>query len=162
MSIITWYHARSYYAHLHFYCAENPYPGTLFNRATGKKPGVNVNAGFHRSYEKDQVTAGNFLGALRCGNNTGPCVGPKGSLAPNSTLFIFWAGHGGNGMLFLPDMQAQTALYADDLVSALREARKRGFGRVVMYVHTPHTHTHPSIQARAHAPTHTHTPTQVR
>ena len=37
-------------------------------------------------------------------------------------------------MLFLPDMKAQTALYADELVAALRAARKRGFARGLMYV----------------------------
>ena len=95
---------------------------------------MDVNKGFHKSYEKDQVTANNFIAALLCGNNTGPCVAPNDSLAPNSTLFLFWAGHGGNGMLFLPDMQAHSALYADELVSALRAARARGFARVLMYV----------------------------
>ena len=73
-----------------------------------------------RAYENSSVNVENFLAALSCDENrSGPCVGPPATA--NATLFIFWAGHGGNLFLLFPDMQTSNALYANVFVAALRK-----------------------------------------
>jgi legumain len=114
---------------------QNPYPGKLYNRPTGSSPGRDVNRGFHPTFGNESVTAERVLAALRC-NTTAPCVA---SASSDASLFIFWAGHGGDGLLFMPDMRASSALYADELLGALRaaqagSARSAGFARIAMYV----------------------------
>lgn len=99
---------------------ENPFPGSLFNFPSGKKRGVDVNAGFEKSYTGADVSADGVLAALLC-NTTSPCLASSSS---DATLFVFWAGHGDVGLLFMPDMQASNALYADQLVDALRAAQQ--------------------------------------
>ena len=133
---------------------QNPYPGTLFNKATGKRPGVDVNKGFGKNYTGAYVTREAFLGALLCTNtstsnndnennevingdsNDHACAK---SVSSDATLFIFWAGHGSDGMLLLPDMSATNALDADTLVKGLRMAKhgvggSAGFSKIVMMV----------------------------
>jgi hypothetical protein len=118
----------------------NPYPGTLFNRATGQKPGVDVNHNFSKSYTSSQVSKTTFIEALTCsGHESTPCVA---SGSAEATLTIFWSGHGDAGFLFLPDMNSSTGLYADEFVAAILDAksgafsggRSQGFAQVVVLV----------------------------
>ena len=114
---------------------ENPYPGKLFNRPSGPRAGRDVYHGFRPSFGNTSVTAARFLAALHC-NSSDLCLA---SASSNASLLIFWAGHGGDGLLFLPDMRASSALYADTLVDALRSAkagsaRSRGFARIAVFV----------------------------
>lgn len=119
----------------------NPYPGTLFNEATGQKPGVDVNKNFTKSYTGATVTVETFVQALTCSgeDESTPCVAAK---TQDATLMVFWSGHGDAGLLYLPDMNASTSLYADKLVGALHDAksgarsrgRSQGFARIVMFV----------------------------
>ena len=44
--------------------AENPYPGKLFNRPSGKATGLNVHKGLKPTYSGDAVTKSAVLGAL--------------------------------------------------------------------------------------------------
>merc|ERR1712166_1177724 len=44
--------------------SENPYPGTLFNKPSGKSAGVNVNSGFNKSYTGANVNKHNVLTAF--------------------------------------------------------------------------------------------------
>lgn len=88
--------------------SENPYPGKLFNRPTGSRPGHDVNHDFRPTFGNASVTAEQFLDALQCSSgSSSPCVA---STSPTASLFIFWAGHGGDGLLFMPDMKASSSL----------------------------------------------------
>ncbi len=119
----------------------NPYPDTLFNKATGQKPGVDVNENFTKSFTGAAVTAETFVDALTCAgqDESAPCVASK---TKDATLMVFWSGHGDAGLLYLPDMNASSSLYADTLVAALHDAksgarsrgRSQGFAQIVMFV----------------------------
>eukprot|EP01079_Euglenida_sp_SAG-EU17-18_P002603 gene2603-3305_t len=117
----------------------NPYPGELFNFPTGQAKGTDVNRGFNKTFTGEGVTKAAFLSALTCSDPKQPCVA---STSPDATLFVFWSGHGEQGMLFLPPNNAATALYTDELVKALSEARtgnssggrSKGFASILVVV----------------------------
>ena len=104
---------------------ENPYPGQLFNAATGKKPGDDVYKDLKIDYSLGNVTAANVISALTCdGALSGPCL----NSTSDSNVFVYWAGHGDDqDGLILPEGGAHGALSSETLVSALEmlHAHKR-------------------------------------
>ena len=88
---------------------------------------MNVNSGFNKSYTGASVNKQNILAALTCNVSTGPCM----RVTPKDDIFIFWAGHGSDGMLLMPDMRSQDAVYADELLTALQQIK---FNKMVIYI----------------------------
>lgn len=102
-----------------------------------------MNKGFVRTYEGGNVTRNNFLGMLLCNSTAdgvnkvapGPGLTPCLRSTAEDDVFIVWAGHGGPGALFMPEMSAATAVYADELVGAIKTLKARkAFKRMVIYV----------------------------
>jgi len=108
---------------------ENPYQGTLFNQPSGKAQGVDVNHNFNRSYTGSSVNKRNILHALTCNttDETLPCL----RSTAQDNVFFNWAGHGSGGMLMMPSMRSQDALYADELLDALKSIQ---FRKMVIYI----------------------------
>lgn len=108
----------------------NPYPGQLFNRPGGK----DVYEGITIDYRGKDVNASNFLAVLR-GNETamkGIGSGRVLDSGPHDHVFVYYADHGGPGILGMPE---PPYLYADDLNAALEDKHKAGgFKKLVIYV----------------------------
>lgn len=108
----------------------NPYPGQLFNRPGGS----DVYEGIKIDYKGKDVNSTNFLAVLR-GNKTavmGIGTGRVLDSGPDDHVFVYYADHGGPGILGMPD---PPYLYADDLNSALEDKHKAGgFKKLVIYV----------------------------
>lgn len=108
----------------------NPYPGQLFNRPGGS----DVYAGIKIDYRGKDVNATNFLAVLR-GNKTammGVGTGRVLDSGPDGHVFVYYADHGGPGILGMPD---PPYLYADELNAALEDKHKTGgFEKLVIYV----------------------------
>ena len=111
--------------------AENPYPGKLFNKPSGKAVGVNVHKDLAPDYSAEAVTKGAVLGALLCNSTAQPCLRGSGA---DDDIFVYWAGHGSDGTLLLP---TGDPLYADELFSTLQQlaaSTPRRFGRLLFYL----------------------------
>ncbi|XP_015783117.1 legumain-like [Tetranychus urticae] len=89
----------------------NPFPGQIFNAPNG----TDVYAGVVKDYTGEEVTAENFLGVLK-GDKTLAAMGKKVlTTGPNDNVFIYYAGHGGVGLLGFPS----SCLSSHDLNEAL-------------------------------------------
>lgn len=94
---------------------QNPYPGTLFNKPSGTKAGVNVNQGCVIDYKGAAVTPSNYL-AIITGNADG-VKGGNGRVLKSTaadTVFLNFADHGAVGLIAFPSQY----LYADQLQTA--------------------------------------------
>jgi legumain len=108
---------------------ENPFPGAMYNQASGKKAGFNVYKGLQKDFTGEQVTALNIVSALKCNSTANtPCL--KSTAEDN--IFIYWAGHGADGELEMP---AKPPLQAEELISTLEylHAQKR-YKQLLIYI----------------------------
>jgi legumain len=110
---------------------DNPRPGLIFNHPSGP----DVYAGVPKDYTGDDVNVNNFLAVL-LGNRsalTGSGSGKVVASGPNDHVFVYYADHGGPGVLSMP--ADGEYLYADDLVKALKKKHAGGgYKSLVVYV----------------------------
>ena len=93
----------------------NPYPGQIFNHPTDAgTPGVNVYDKTEIDYSGAAVTAQNFYNVLLGDDSNGPALKSD----ENSKVFVFYADHGGVGLLGVPNGNGNY-IYADELDSVL-------------------------------------------
>ena len=93
------------------YNRDNPIQGSIINEPNGP----NVYPGTPKDYTGRDVTPANFLKILK-----GEYMGPnKKTLksGPNDNVFVYFADHGGPGILGFPDYQL---LHASDLIATLK------------------------------------------
>jgi len=109
---------------------ENPKKGTVINSPTGS----DVYAGVPKDYTGAEVSATNFLAVLAGKKEN--VVGGSGKViasGPNDKVFVFYADHGGPGILGMPEGEAY--LYGKDIVSTLEaKAAAKGFAQLVFYL----------------------------
>jgi legumain len=118
----------------------NKFKGKLFNRpdaADGTSPpDVYGPVKDHIDYRKHNVTPKNFLKVLT-GDTSAPRVLTSG---PDDDVFVYFADHGGVGILAFPDAikfppVPGKALHADELNDALKTMKSKNmFKRLVFYV----------------------------
>jgi len=103
---------------------QNPFPGAIYNVATGKKPGTNLYKNLKIDYNLGNVTAANVISAMTCdGKVAGRCL----RSTADDHVFMYWAGHGDDqDGLILPEGGAHGALGSESLVSALELLHKSG------------------------------------
>ncbi|KQJ90210.1 vacuolar-processing enzyme [Brachypodium distachyon] len=103
---------------------DNPRPGVIINHPTGG----DVYAGVPKDYTGKDVNANNFLAALLGDKSklTGSGSGKVVSSGPNDHIFVYYADHGGPGVLGMPEDESY--LYANDLVRALEKKHAGGAG----------------------------------
>jgi legumain len=110
--------------------AENPKKGTVINSPTGS----DVYHGVPKDYTGAEVTAANFLAVLA--GKKANVVGGSGKViasGPNDKVFVYYADHGGPGILGMPE--GETYLYGKDIVSTLEaKAAAKGFAQLVFYL----------------------------
>ncbi|KAF0927892.1 hypothetical protein E2562_036809 [Oryza meyeriana var. granulata] len=110
---------------------DNPRPGVIINHPTG----ADVYAGVPKDYTGKDVNANNFLAVL-LGNKSalaGAGSGKVVSSGPNDHVFVYYADHGGPGVLSMPG--ENDYLYANDLLQALKKKHAAGaYKSLVMYV----------------------------
>ncbi|KAF6216780.1 hypothetical protein GE061_001130 [Apolygus lucorum] len=111
------------------YNSDNPTPGVIINEPNG----TNVYAGVKIDYKGEDLTPENFLNVLS-GNKTGMKGIGTGRVIEsdeNTNLFVYFADHGGTGMLCFPDSN----LMADDLETTLSQMRrKKQYSQFIFYV----------------------------
>jgi len=96
--------------------AQNPFPGTMYNKPTGTDPGDNVYAGCAIDYKGSAVTAANFLAVIK--GDKAAIKGGNGRVlesGSNDEVFIYYSDHGSVGLIAFP---VGPYLYADDQLDA--------------------------------------------
>ncbi|KAI3703405.1 hypothetical protein L1987_73456 [Smallanthus sonchifolius] len=91
----------------------NPRPGVIINSPNGS----DVYAGVPKDYTGEQVTAANFYAVLL--GNASALTGGSGKVVasgPFDTVFVYYADHGGPGILGMPNMPY---IYANDFIKVL-------------------------------------------
>jgi legumain len=110
----------------------NPFPGQIFNKPTAAgTPGANVYANIQKDYTGNDVSPENFLAVLS-GNSSAVPAGHKVLKSTSKDrVFIFFADHGGPGLIAFPNEY----LYATDLIPVLSamHSHKR-YKRLVFYL----------------------------
>ncbi|XP_047049253.1 vacuolar-processing enzyme-like [Lolium rigidum] len=103
---------------------DNPRPGVIINHPNGS----DVYAGVPKDYTGKDVNANNFLAALLGDKSklTGSGSGKVVSSGPDDHIFVYYADHGGPGVLGMPDDEEY--LYANDLVQTLKKKHAGGAG----------------------------------
>ncbi|KAI3691666.1 hypothetical protein L6452_31467 [Arctium lappa] len=107
----------------------NPIPGVIINNPKG----LDVYADVPKDYTGENVTAVNFH-AVILGNKEGVQGGSGKVVAskPNDKIFIYYADHGGPGVLGMPNLPY---LYADDIIQVLKfKYESRTYNEMVIYV----------------------------
>ncbi|KAI3917689.1 hypothetical protein MKW98_021451 [Papaver atlanticum] len=111
---------------------KNPRPGVLINNPRGE----DVYNGVPKDYIGRDVNVNNFLNVLH-GNKsalTGKGSGKVVSSGPNDTIFVYYADHGGAGILSMPGIFSEP-LYANDFNDALIKKHKTGtYKSMVIYI----------------------------
>jgi legumain len=110
--------------------SENPKKGTVINSPTGS----DVYHGVPKDYTGADLNAANFLAVL-AGDKTKVKGGSGKVIAsgPQDKVFVYYADHGGPGILGMPD--GETYLYGKDIVSTLEaKAAAKGFAQLVFYL----------------------------
>ncbi|KAG0613884.1 hypothetical protein M758_6G136500 [Ceratodon purpureus] len=107
----------------------NPRPGTIINHPLG----ADVYHGVPKDYTGKAVTVDNLfaviLGDKKAVNGGSGKVVDSG---PDDHIFIYYADHGGPGVLGMPNTPF---LYADDLIDTLKKKHKaRGYKEMVIYI----------------------------
>lgn len=101
----------------------NPFKGNLINRPGGE----NVYPGVVIDYSGSDVNAANFLAVLN-----GTAAGKSLQTGPDDNVFVYYADHGGVGLLGMP---SGPYLYADELVNTLTGmAANKRFNKLVFYL----------------------------
>ncbi|KAK3250066.1 hypothetical protein CYMTET_40537 [Cymbomonas tetramitiformis] len=110
---------------------ENPHPGKVIN----KPGGPDVYAGVPKDYTGEQVTAANMLAVLAGDAEAmrGVGSGKVISSSANDRVFMYYADHGGPGILGVPS-GAGPYLYAKDLIKTLKTKAASGFKEMVLYI----------------------------
>ncbi|CAI0441453.1 unnamed protein product [Linum tenue] len=108
---------------------ENPRPGVIINSPHGG----DVYKGVPKDYTGEDVTVGNFFAAIL--GNKSALTGGSGKVldsGPNDHIFIYYADHGGPGVLGMP---TSPYLYADDLIDVLKKKHASGtYKSLVFYL----------------------------
>ncbi|KAH0646965.1 hypothetical protein KY284_034849 [Solanum tuberosum] len=107
---------------------ENPKPGVIINNPHGH----DVYKGVPKDYVGDGVNAKNFFNVILA--NKSGVVGGSGKVlksGPNDHIFIYYADHGGPGVIAMPN----EVIYAHDLVNVLKKKHASGtYDRLVFYL----------------------------
>ncbi|KAI4990268.1 hypothetical protein ZWY2020_038631 [Hordeum vulgare] len=103
---------------------DNPRPGVIINHPKGG----DVYAGVPKDYTGADVNTNNFLAALLGDKSklTGSGSGKVVSSGPDDHIFVYYADHGGPGILGMPEDEEY--LYANDLVRTLEKKHAGGAG----------------------------------
>ncbi|VAH49983.1 unnamed protein product [Triticum turgidum subsp. durum] len=107
----------------------NPRPGVIINHPKGQ----DVYAGVPKDYTGKQVTAKNFFAVL-LGNKTAVTEGSRKVInsKPKDHIFIYYADHGGPGVLGMPN---RPYIYAGDFIKVLREKHaSKSYSKMIIYV----------------------------
>jgi len=112
---------------------ENPFAGKIFNKPTAAgTPGVDVYSGCKISYSGKDVTAANFLKVLS-GDTSAP--GPVLKSTANDRVFVYYADHGGVGILGVPTGNKGGYIHAADINKALETLQaKGGYKELLFYL----------------------------
>ncbi|CAE5962391.1 unnamed protein product [Arabidopsis arenosa] len=107
----------------------NPRPGTIINHPDGD----DVYAGVPKDYTGSNVTAANFYAVLlgdqkAVKGGSGKVIASK----PNDHIFVYYADHGGPGVLGMPNTPH---IYATDFIKTLKKKHASGtYKEMVIYV----------------------------
>jgi len=104
---------------------ENPFPGQIFNSPNG----TDVYRGCKISYSKEQVTAANFIKVLK-GDSSAP--GPVLKSTAEDRVFVYYADHGGPGILGVPSGAGPT-IHAADVNDALVDMHTKGMYKELLF-----------------------------
>ncbi|PON87668.1 Peptidase C13, legumain [Trema orientale] len=108
----------------------NPRPGVIIN----KPHGPNVYEGVPKDYTGNNVTAYNLYAVIL--GNRSALTGGSGKVVnsgPNDHIFIYYADHGGPGVLGMP--ASEDYVYAKDLVHVLKKKHEaNAYQRMVIYI----------------------------
>ncbi|KAI3505199.1 hypothetical protein L1887_27163 [Cichorium endivia] len=107
----------------------NPRPGVIINSPNGS----DVYAGVPKDYTGEYVTAANFYAVL-LGNSSGLTGGSGKVVAsqPGDKIFVYFADHGGPGLLCVPNLPY---IYANDFIEVLKTKNASGtYDEMVIYV----------------------------
>lgn len=112
---------------------QNPFPGKIFNKPTKKGvPGVDVYAGCKISYSGKQVTKANFVKVLS-GDTSAP--GPVLKSTAEDEVFVYYADHGGPGILGVPNNAKGGYIHAADVNGAIETLYKNhGYKELLFYL----------------------------
>jgi len=106
----------------------NPFKGKMFN----KQNGPDVYAGCKISYSGDDVNKATFIKVL---TGDASASGPVLKSTASDKVFIYYADHGGVGILGVPDDAAGGYIHAADVNSALETMHSKGmYKELVFYV----------------------------
>lgn len=107
----------------------NPRPGVIINHPEGD----DVYAGVPKDYTGEHVTAANLYAVLL--GNKGAIKGGSGKVVdskPNDRIFLYYADHGGPGVLGMPNLPY---LYAMDFIDVLKKKHASGgYKEMVIYI----------------------------
>merc|ERR1711981_1152572 len=104
--------------------SQNPFPGKVFNKPTpAGVPGKDVYDGCKISYRGSDVTAENFLKVLS-GDTSAP--GPVLKSAAQDHVFVYYADHGGPGILGVPYGARGGYIHASDINKAIETLQSKG------------------------------------
>ncbi|CAO2823711.1 unnamed protein product [Amaranthus hypochondriacus] len=111
------------------YDQQNPRQGTIINNPNGQ----DVYQGVPKDYTGENLTANNLLNAI-LGDQTAITGGTEKVVnsGPNDRIFIYYADHGGPGILSMPNGDD---IYAQDFISTLEKKYQMGtYKTMVVYV----------------------------
>jgi len=102
----------------------NPFPGKMFNKPTAAGvPGVDVYEGCNINYKGKDVTAENFLKVL---SGDTSASGPVLKSTAEDHVFVYYADHGGTGILGVPTGAKGGYIHAADINAAIETLQKKG------------------------------------
>ncbi|XP_015084025.1 vacuolar-processing enzyme-like [Solanum pennellii] len=111
------------------YNTKNPRPGVIINN----RQGHDVYKGVPKDYVGDDVNAKNFFNVILA--NRSGVVGGSGKVlksGPNDHIFIYYADHGGPGVITMPSGEL---IHADELFNVLKKKHALGtYDRLVIYI----------------------------
>ncbi|XP_049373507.1 vacuolar-processing enzyme-like [Solanum verrucosum] len=111
------------------YNSENPRPGVIINNPHGQ----DVYKGVPKDYTGKYCNAQNFYGVIL--GNKSALTGGSGKVVnsgPNDHIFIYYADHGGPGVI---DMPIEPSIYAKDLNEVLKKKHAfRTYKKMVFYM----------------------------
>uniref|UniRef100_A0A0A9WU12 legumain n=1 Tax=Lygus hesperus TaxID=30085 RepID=A0A0A9WU12_LYGHE len=111
------------------YNKENPTPGVIINKPNG----TNVYAGVKIDYKGDDVSPVNFMNVLKGNKSSMKGIGSGRVIESDATsnVFVYFADHGGTGLLAFPN----EILGADELERTLREMNEaKRYNKLIMYI----------------------------